>query len=89
MRAEVENLGADATHAHEDAVGVVEAEDDVGGRVDVLVRGFARQELRVHLQPVRADVEEDEGETREEVVGVLAGEDHEETGGGESVGDLR
>lgn len=59
---DVEELGADAEGAHEDALLVVELEERVGGGGDILVGGGLGDEGRVHLDPVGADVEDNSAE---------------------------
>lgn len=46
------------------------------------------QELTVHLQPVGGDVQEHQAHAVVEVRGVLAGQHHEQPGGGQAVRDL-
>ena len=89
MRREVQHLRAHAARAHEYPVGVVQLKDEKRARVDVFMRRFVPKELRVHLEPVRAYVQGDEGDAGEEPGRVLAGEHHEEPGGGEAIGHLR
>ena len=89
MRGQVQHLRAHAARAHEYPVRVVQAQDEKRALVDVFVRRLVPKDLRVHLEPVRADVQGDEGDAGEEPVRVLAGDDHEEPGGGEAIGHLR
>lgn len=82
----IKKLAGNAAKAHEHPVTVISPEEPASTILDIFVAGFPKQESAVHLEPMAADVESEEKEENQ-TGAVDLGEDEEETGGADPIGD--